>query len=70
MNLWRESLIDRPKALQMMKFNDWQAICQRMDARERDLISTDAAGRAQGLYLKKILEPDKKDGGAGRKQQA
>ena len=69
MGLWREALIDRPKALQMMKMNDWQAICERMDKKEQELISTDAAGRAQGLYLKKILEPENKSGASGRREK-
>ena len=69
MGLWREALIDRPKALQMMKMNDWAQICERMDKAQKELIATDAAGRAQGLYLKNILNPEKKDGSAGRKQK-
>lgn len=65
---YRENLIDRQKALQMLKVDDWQQICQRIDQKQDADIETIAAGRAQGLYLKEAIEPKKKDGAAGRKQ--
>jgi hypothetical protein len=70
MSYWRERLIDRTKALQMLKMDDWQQICQRMDAKEDADIETIAAGRAQGLYLKEALNPKNQSGSAGRKELA
>ena len=66
---FRNNLIDRPKALQMCGYDDATQICQRIDAREKESIETDAAGRAMGIYLKKILEPGNPSGAAGRKEK-
>jgi hypothetical protein len=62
-------LIDRQKALQMCKYSDWSDIVQRMDQEQEEKIETEAAGRAQGLYLKGVLEPENKSGKAGRRDK-
>jgi hypothetical protein len=70
LSLWDKGLIDRTKALQMARIDDWQTIVDRIKTEEASRIQTDAFGRALGLYVKKLLLPDLKEKDAGRREAA
>lgn len=69
MQLWRENLVDRGTALQMQRVPNWQNIVQTLKNEELEKIQADAAGRAQGLYIKDITKQHTKKDGAGRKEK-
>lgn len=68
MSLWRENLINRKKALQMLRLNDWQTIDAEMKEEETQNIQTNAIGKALGMDMKRLMSIDKKDGAPGRKE--
>ena len=64
--LFANGLIDRPAALQAMRWGQWHDVVQRMKQDEIERIQAEAFGRAEGLGIKK-LEKDNQSGAEGRK---
>lgn len=66
--LYREGLIDREAALQMLRklVPNWQQVAQRMKADDLKKIESDAAGRAAGTNIRK-LESNKEAAGGTQK---